>query len=323
LDIVIVFCDEALVFLDFRLNPSDFENKNSQEITSIKLLKEIKKRNPGIQVIIFSATNKILNLQALQEARADAFVLKDSGDKIRFTITKFIEVITLSIKKSNILKPIHCSFNKLEMNGINLNEGFKINLKVNLSICFDLLIRSFENEKFINYAFLQLFLIIEEFIKQNEIFEEGTDCFVRNAFGDVCVAKRIGDSIECALTLTSNGKYEIRKSSFRVSNKFKRFDINFIMSSILIFKYGNKSSSVVNWTKIYKIRNGKAAHFSKEDIDSKVKIEEVSILIEFLKYTLDLSNENSENISKGLILKTIEESINEAKKNNPRFKSKK
>jgi hypothetical protein len=45
--------DIDVVILDFRLNPSDFENRNSEEITSIKLLREIKKRNPGIQVIAF------------------------------------------------------------------------------------------------------------------------------------------------------------------------------------------------------------------------------------------------------------------------------
>jgi hypothetical protein len=46
------------VILDFRLNPSDFERIKSDEITSIKLLKEIKKeiRNSSI---IFSATNKV------------------------------------------------------------------------------------------------------------------------------------------------------------------------------------------------------------------------------------------------------------------------
>jgi hypothetical protein len=35
--------DIDVVILDFRLNPSDFENRNSEEITSIKLLREIKK----------------------------------------------------------------------------------------------------------------------------------------------------------------------------------------------------------------------------------------------------------------------------------------
>jgi CheY-like chemotaxis protein len=71
--------DIDIVILDFRLSPSDFENKNPEEITSIKLLKKIKNRNPGIQVIIFSATNKILNLQTIQEAQADGFIFKNAS----------------------------------------------------------------------------------------------------------------------------------------------------------------------------------------------------------------------------------------------------
>ncbi len=50
--------DIDVVFLDFRLILNDFSENKVDEITSVKLLKEIKKINPGIQVIIFSATNK-------------------------------------------------------------------------------------------------------------------------------------------------------------------------------------------------------------------------------------------------------------------------
>jgi len=75
-----VFTDDIdVVILDFRLNPSDFEKIKSDEITSIKLLNELKKINPGIQVIFFSATNKVWNLQAIQDAQADGFIFKDGS----------------------------------------------------------------------------------------------------------------------------------------------------------------------------------------------------------------------------------------------------
>jgi len=70
--------DIDLVLLDFRLLPSDFGQKKIEEITGVKLLNEIKNLNPGIQVIIFSATNKIQNLQKLH--RADAFILKEAPE---------------------------------------------------------------------------------------------------------------------------------------------------------------------------------------------------------------------------------------------------
>ena len=61
------------------------------ELTKEKytLLKRIKEYNKGIQVIIFSATNKIWNLQALQEAGADGFILKESPENnFDFDFTK-------------------------------------------------------------------------------------------------------------------------------------------------------------------------------------------------------------------------------------------
>lgn len=81
--------DINLVILDFRLNPSDFIGSNPKDITSIRLLKKIKELNPGIQVIIFSATNKVWNLQALQDAGADGFILKDGGENIHKSINSF------------------------------------------------------------------------------------------------------------------------------------------------------------------------------------------------------------------------------------------
>jgi CheY-like chemotaxis protein len=70
--------DIDIVILDFRLNPDDFATQKIDDISSYNLLSEIKKINPGIQVIIFSATNKVWNLQALQVAGADGFILKES-----------------------------------------------------------------------------------------------------------------------------------------------------------------------------------------------------------------------------------------------------
>jgi DNA-binding NarL/FixJ family response regulator len=72
--------DADIVILDFRLHQNDFNNKDITKITSLEILTNIKKYNPGIQVIIFSATNKVWNLQALQNEGADNFIIKESPD---------------------------------------------------------------------------------------------------------------------------------------------------------------------------------------------------------------------------------------------------
>ena len=66
-----------VVILDLRLHDDDFEEGvDIKNITGYQILKKIKAHNKGIQVIIFSATNKIWNLQALQKAEADGFIIK-------------------------------------------------------------------------------------------------------------------------------------------------------------------------------------------------------------------------------------------------------
>lgn len=88
-----------LVLLDFRILPSDFSKVGNNEVSGVKLLKAIKDLNPGIQVVIFSATNKIWNLQKLQEFGADGFILKESPtnsidvDFTRRSIENMIQVI--------------------------------------------------------------------------------------------------------------------------------------------------------------------------------------------------------------------------------------
>lgn len=87
-DIIIKDCenkikdsDPAIVVLDLRLAESDFEtNKKTSSLTGFKILQITKEMNPGIRVIIFTASNKVWNLIELQNAGADGFVLKESPE---------------------------------------------------------------------------------------------------------------------------------------------------------------------------------------------------------------------------------------------------
>ena len=94
----IVKDDIDVVILDFRLIPSDFEKIKSDEMTSIKLLKEIKRINPGIKVIGFSATNKIWNAKNFDSEGVNGFVSKGdpySNDSlyVKSSITAIIQII--------------------------------------------------------------------------------------------------------------------------------------------------------------------------------------------------------------------------------------
>jgi CheY-like chemotaxis protein len=130
--------DFDLVILDFRLTEDDFYESDPKKITGYKILEGIKAHNKGIQVVIFSATNKVWNLQALQDAGADGFIIKESPENstdAKFTfesITNLIKTIdkcfSLKIKKE--LVELHKSILKnILVDDIDENPRYNFFLK--------------------------------------------------------------------------------------------------------------------------------------------------------------------------------------------------
>jgi CheY-like chemotaxis protein len=72
--------DFDLIILDFRLHPDDFDPISNRESSGLALLKAIKNYNPGIQVIIFTASNKVWNYTQLNKEWADGFIIKESPE---------------------------------------------------------------------------------------------------------------------------------------------------------------------------------------------------------------------------------------------------
>ena len=108
-----------VLILDFRLHSSDNNESNIDLISGMQILNKLKKFNPGIQVIIFSATNKTWNLKALQEAGADGFILKESPENSfdsNFT-KQSIENMLQSINdcfENSFLKDFYVKYEKLK-----------------------------------------------------------------------------------------------------------------------------------------------------------------------------------------------------------------
>ena len=69
-----------LILLDLRLFGSEETPKNNLEYSGLKVLKGIKKANPGTQVIMITASNKAWNLKRLLDAGADGYYVKEAPD---------------------------------------------------------------------------------------------------------------------------------------------------------------------------------------------------------------------------------------------------
>lgn len=112
--------DINLVILDFRLISQDFIIEEINQITGVKILKAIKELNPGIQVIMFSATNKIWNLQTLQSEFSDGFIMKESPENsidsnfTKNSVLRMLEAITYCIDRI-FLKEIFIKLTKVNV----------------------------------------------------------------------------------------------------------------------------------------------------------------------------------------------------------------
>jgi CheY-like chemotaxis protein len=77
-----------VVFLDLRLlKEEDKANhiNNIEDFTGTKVLRKIKDINPGIQVIIFTASNKVWNIEKLLEIGANGYYIKESPEYVLST----------------------------------------------------------------------------------------------------------------------------------------------------------------------------------------------------------------------------------------------
>lgn len=319
-----------IVILDLRLHDHDYkENIQPADLTGIKILQEIKNFNRGIQVIVFSATNKALNLQYALDAGADGFIMKESPENSiqpTFSTDSVNNVISIIEQKSKMvfLRKIFTALEQIKTkikDTISNDSDFINDISSNLDIAFDLLYKTSTDERYFNYAFIQLFLIIEQ-ISTHECFfkEKGSCAYVINNNKEVLIQQEIGSKIQRALKLTNNGKYEIQENKFE-KKQLRRLDTNFKVSSILIFRNGNINSSVKKWTNIYMNRNTKAAHFNKENINSKITIEDIDNIIDFISYFVDSKNVNELNIGSGLTEKSLEDALSELRRD-PRVKNK-
>ena len=142
-----------------------------EDITSVQILKEIKKYNAGIQVIIFSATNKVWNLLALQRYGADGFIIKEGPENSKDssftiqTIENFINAMSSCL--SNRYKKCLCQIVS-DLNS-NLEKGVKVHkidkdyqksVKLFYRMAYSSLPQSVDDPCF-DHSFMNYFRIIE------------------------------------------------------------------------------------------------------------------------------------------------------------------
>lgn len=160
-----------IVLLDFRLHKKDYDSLDIVDITSVQILKKIKEFNPGIQVIIFSATNKVWNLLALQKYGADGFIIKEGPENSKDssftvqTIDNFIKIVStcISNRYKKYLYQTVSEINSILENkakGHKVDKGFHKAIKLFYEMAYTSLPNSIEDSNF-DHSFMNYFRIIE------------------------------------------------------------------------------------------------------------------------------------------------------------------
>lgn len=178
--------DPDIVILDLRLFKEDFEkDKKPEDLSGFKILEQIKKKNLGIQVIIFTASNKVWNFQKLQIAGAEHFVLKNSpeniisSDLISNSIKNFNESVEKASEKAFIKNLILICKNiekLLKMADTSDNSDYELltkNLQGQLKVCASALtLINIGRPVTIDIAFLSFYNMLELFKEYYLNYEE-------------------------------------------------------------------------------------------------------------------------------------------------------
>jgi CheY-like chemotaxis protein len=315
-----------VVLLDLRLLESDFLKETlPNELTGLKVLEKIKEINKGIQVIITTASNKAWNFNHAKQKGAYDFIIKDGFEDPEKAIGKFNTALEISCKRAGFLKIIDQKLSILKEIIISSDhfkdkddfekkpheiEEDKIRKRMfsYLEIAFELLDLSYEipdKHKYLAYSYLQLFLLIEDFVNPDSLekhtpilYNESDQVFISHSLKQICILQiKKGKKLT---RLVFDSKYKIENNAIEFKRKM---DTNFYVSSILIYKYGKPNSSEKEWTSVYKVRNN-VAHEGYTPNESEIKK-----LLDFMLYFFNNSNERDVNIDKGLVPVTYEESL--------------
>lgn len=157
-----------LIFLDLRMNGIQEENViSTDEFSGMKILKSIKKKNRGVQVIMFTASNKAWNMKALIDAGADGYYIKESPEyafPLKYSISNtksFCNNIKKCLERS-YLKDIAGKIKayKKELSNSNYDVKFVNQVSVQLDVAYTLISTAITQQQFA-FAYISLEQILE------------------------------------------------------------------------------------------------------------------------------------------------------------------
>ena len=292
------YANYDIIFLDLRLlKEEDKVNQisNISDFTGTKVLRKIKDINKGIQVIIFTASNKVWNIEKLLEIGANGYYIKESPEYIHnemFSNENYNELL-VTVKKSLSHKYLRRvdSIHKKCLNYISIDrpgrsssyQRFYDRTIASFEIANQLLGKTNVDSKYFNFAFLTYFQIIEDYVSQRDNFDfiSKRECYVGSARTRV-----IDDSTVSLIWKLTYIQDRVNGDYFEIFDEVKPNEVPIQtlakVSFVLAFMFHKNNSFLKKWANMNNIRNTKAGHGGADGYVTSENIEDLLKIIELI-----------------------------------------
>jgi len=277
-----------LFIIDLRLHDDDFSEQDFDNLSGVQVIKFIKSKNPGIQIVVSTASNKVWNFQKCLEYGVSYYSIKESPEtystreETRSTLVHLNRQIANASQKS-FLAGLYRDIQNLKANNIFINhtgekefENLIFGKNGLLEQIFNLLILDSTSEAIINQCLLLSFQVLENYCDLAIVGSFGSDSSssVRLSSGFVWLKStskkdifinQLNQKISTWFELV-NDKFDFQSEDANETPvSFKVFDKMEIISS---YKSGLDVSSLVKMISVLHFRD----NIPQNDIDKIIRL---------------------------------------------------
>ena len=292
--------DPDVILLDLRLTDNDFKKEILvDELSGYLLLKYLNSNFPGIQVVITTASTKASTYEKTIRW-AHSYIQKSLNFGIQEVIDKIYNNLQSSIYIARQIKEFIVLVNKIKsvLKTSDFDDEFKESILCHLELgneIYVLFLKS-KQSRYLEFAFLEFYFIVETLSQNSNVFNEDVICTVYAGPIEYCVVKNYKKGIKNKLpqgeqALVFNSNFKKGKSPVT-----RNIDTYFKVSALLLYRYGLETSGEKHWTQLNNIRKEIAHANKKEQKEKGVQLDNLvskDDLIEMLNFNLFLLDDNN------------------------------
>ncbi len=274
--------------IDLRLHDDDFSEKDFDNLSGIQIIQYIKSKNPGIQIVLCTASNKVWNFQKSLEYGVTNFVVKESPETYssRKETERSLQLLFSQLSntcRNAFLAELFRSIQHLKQSNI-----FKDNQKVSefqqvvfgqkgiLDKLYNLLLLDNTNETILNQCLLLCFQVLENYCDLSSVSNFGKSKIINNKLSSGFVWQRAGKQIDIFCN-RPNGeiltRIELTFGKFNFQSKNSNgTPVSFKINEKLLLSVNRNlsldASSIVKMISVLYFRDT----ISREDIEKLMKL---------------------------------------------------